>query len=126
MGLFGKKEECSICHTGKGKYESQDGMVCQECFAKCGRFVPTLGFSLLKTFHQEEIESFINQNEMALNREKLFSPTLDIDNFAEFDYVNQLWRFNENSPGNMKVKPIVWGFDNFDDLEIIEDEKDII
>lgn len=126
MGLFGKKEECCICHIGKGKYESQDGMVCQECFTRCGRFLPVVGFSLLKTFHKEEIESYINQNEDALNREKIFNPTLQIENFAAFDKVNHLWRVNENGSGNMKLKSIVWEYDNFDDLEIVEDEKDII
>ena len=126
MGLFGKKEKCCICHSGDGKYESQSGLVCQNCFSECGRFAPVMGFSLLKTFHREEIEEFINQNKAALEREKKFHPTLEIDGFAFYDEKNNLWRVNENSPGHMKVKPIVWSYKNFDDLEVIEDENDII
>lgn len=126
MGLFAKKEKCCICHISDGKYESQDGMICQECFSKCGRFVPVVGFSSLKTFHKEEIEDFIHQNKVALERQKNFQPSFKIDRYAEFDDVSYLWRVNENSSGHMKVQPIVWSYDNFENLEVIEDENDII
>lgn len=126
MGLFSKKEKCCICYRGDGKYESQDGKVCQECFSKCGRFVPVVGFSMLKTFHKNEIEDFINQNKMALEREKIFHPTFKIDGYVEFDDNSYLWRVNENSSGHMKVQPIVWSYDNFENLAVIEDENDII
>lgn len=126
MGIFGKKQICCVCHTENGKYESRDGLVCQKCFADCGRFVPVTGLAFLKTYHKEEIKSFIDQNACAIKREKLFNPTLEIDSFAAFDDMNRLWRVNENCPGKMKVNPIVWAFSDFDDLEIVEDENEVI
>lgn len=126
MGLLRRKEICCICHDRDGKYESKDGLVCQNCFSKCGRFVPVFGFSLLKGFHKEDIINFINQNEEALKREEIFRPTLEIDEFAKFDDVNHLWMVNENSASHMKVNSIVWSFHNFDSLDLIEDGNDVI
>ena len=126
MGLFGKKEKCCICLSNEGKYESLDGMVCQTCFSACGRFIPVKGFSLLKTFHKEEIIDFIKQNRTATERKCRFAPTFEIGDFAKFDDRNRLWSVNENASGHMKVESIVWSYDNFDNIQVIEDGNDII
>lgn len=126
MGLFGGKKKCCICGSEGGKYESLDGLVCQKCFAACGRFVPMDGFSLLKSFNGRQIRNFISQNEEAIKRAKKFTPNLVIGDFAKFDDTNRLWTVNENAPGRFKIEPVVWSYDNFDTIDVIEDGNDIV
>ncbi|EPZ54445.1 hypothetical protein H477_3584 [[Clostridium] sordellii ATCC 9714] len=82
MGLFSKKETCSICKDELTKVKLSDGYICLKCLKDSGLF-PTK--KPLKTVTVSEAIDLVNKT--IQNREcvESFNPTKKIGNYIEFD-----------------------------------------
>lgn len=121
MGLFGSKEQCSICHENLGKQKLADGYVCSECLKQ------TIGYlkGLIPFSKRAKNDIIAAQTAAKLNSEKLssFSETDSVGGYLKIDRDHKLWI----SPGaaGSKENPKVFQFDDLIDYELIADETSI-
>lgn len=88
MGLFGKKEKCSICGTEKSTKALADGYVCQGCIDKCGNCLLTISW---KTVTVQRVRDAISDEKMNRERKLIFQDTQVIEESLILDEVHRLW-----------------------------------
>ncbi len=109
MGLFGKKEICSICNTQESSKKLVDGHICKNCIAKGDAFIP---FSL-KTMSVDKAKRAIAANELNTQRMHTFKPTKKIEKYISFDEANRFWTVPNTT--------IIFSYDDIISYELIED-----
>lgn len=122
MGLFGKKDTCCICNTNEGKYTISDGMVCKECFSKCGVFLKA-DFNL-KNKQKLDVTTAIEKCEENTILQQSFVATKKIICYFEVDEVKKLWLIPDGFVGGKK-NPIIYKFSDVVEFELIEDGNSI-
>lgn len=86
MGLFSKKEICSICNQNEAAKKLADGAICKNCMSKCS-FQSALKTKTVDTIKQSIIEDAKNEK-----LKSMFTATKKIEKYFEVDEKNQLWR----------------------------------
>lgn len=121
MGLFSKKETCSICKDGLTKIKLSDGYICGKCLKESGLFPIK---KPLKTVTIEEAINLINKN--AENKEcvKSFNPTKKIGVYIEFDDNKKQWLIPDGFAGK-KINPKVYNYKDIIEFELLEDGETI-
>lgn len=121
MGLFGGKEQCSICHENIGKHKLLDGFVCDDCLKQTTGYLK--GFLFVSKHTKNDI--ITAQSAAKLNSEKLttFSETDSVGDHLKIDRNHKLWL----TPGiaGSKENPKVFCFDDLIDYELIVDKSSI-
>ncbi|NCU30402.1 SHOCT domain-containing protein [Candidatus Saccharibacteria bacterium] len=126
MGLFSKKETCSICGSNQGTPVA-DGFVCPGCWEKCGYFTIAPG-QARKLSRVKNVEDHIKKNNTFKQtqsiRQTLFSPNTIIAGKIFVDEDNNLWCI---STGMLKLKPhgFIYSFEDVKSYEIVEDGNSI-
>lgn len=125
MGLFSKKETCSICGGPKGEAVA-DGFVCKDCFVKGGLFGASLAVHK-KLTRVADVEKAIDKNTAyktaQAEREKSFKPNTVIGHFLLVDEDQGLWSF---CTMKQKRNSDIFRFDEIQDYEVEEDENTVI
>lgn len=122
MGLFSKKEVCSICRDISGK-PIADGYVCDNCWKKCGQFAIFSGQER-KLARVLDVSRRIQQNtnfkQSQEERQKIFSPNRIIASKIFVDENNNLWC---SSTGAIKLKPqgAIYSLNDVTEYQIVED-----
>lgn len=126
MGLFNRKESCSICGNEKGTKIS-DGFICKECISKCGIFVipPGQNRALARISDFEKlIEKNRHYKKLQEEREPIFAPNRVIGDRIMVDEDHKLWSL---AGGAFKKKPVgpIYSLLEIDDYEIDEDGETV-
>lgn len=122
MGLFSKKEICSICNENEGKQKIAEGYVCKECLKLCGGFYPAN--KPFKLASKNDIQTAINNNRKNKDLVSMFSTTNKIGNYIEFDEGKRLWLVPDGFNGK-KINPKVFSYDDIIDYELLEDGESV-
>lgn len=121
MGLFGKKDVCSICGQPAGitKWKLNDGVVCGKCNAKCTH---GLSHPLKRTVPEiRENIDFASKNEQAFAD---FTPTDNVGDLLAIDRNSQRFYAKDMFVDGKKT-PVVFYFYQLKDYSITEDGKTI-
>lgn len=94
MGLFGKKEKCSICGKEKTTKILADGYACQECIDKCGSCLFTVSW---KTVTVQRVKDAIFDEKINQERKGLFQQTQMIEKILILDEIHRLWKIKAYS-----------------------------
>lgn len=121
MGLFSKKETCSICNEEQTKIKISNGYICSNCLRKSALFPIT---KPLKTYTIENIHKLISAN--IKNREYIesFNTTKKIGTYIEFDDNNKKWLIPDGFNGKKK-NPKVYDYTDILEFELLEDGDSI-
>lgn len=121
MGLFGNKEQCSICHENIGKHKLSDGYVCDDCLKQATGYLKGLSFISKRT--KSDIASAQKLATSNANLLSQFSETDSVGGYLKIDRNSSLWI----APGlaGSKENPKVFCFDDLIDYELIADETSI-
>ncbi|MDK0695919.1 DUF4428 domain-containing protein [Clostridium perfringens] len=116
MGLFSKKEICSICKENETKTKLSDGYICSNCLKNVGMFQVT---KPLKTYQIKDIEKLIVLNyENKVNVDN-FNATKKIEKYIEFDDTNRKWLIPNLIYGKYSTK--VYDYKDILEFELLED-----
>lgn len=121
MGLFGSKENCSICgNVVKGsKLKVSDGVICSDCINQCAQDIQNKVFlSQIGTYHIDDFKkhiSFMNTNNK--QRLQLFKEGSGSNDFIKVDFDNKLFYL----PLKGKRDPFIYSFSDLINFELIED-----
>lgn len=126
MGLFSKKDTCSICGEKSGK-AVRDGFVCSDCWNKTGLYgAPLTSNKHLATVAQvkERIELNAQWTKDQEERKNIFAPTMVIGDHLMVDEANRLWSL---AAGSFKKKAVgfVYSFDDVEEYELNEDGESV-
>ena len=91
MGLFNKKEECSICHSNTGVKKLSDGEICKECISKCNLFINPLSW---KHVSSARVRDAISAQQSNVDLAKIFSSTKVAGVHLVIDETNRLWKLD--------------------------------
>ncbi|QUH20255.1 SHOCT domain-containing protein [Alkaliphilus sp. B6464] len=123
MGLFGKKEMCSICNNHEGKNKLSGHVACNHCFANGRYFLSPVEIMNSKNLELSVMIDAVNKATRSEELSNVFSTTQQIaDNFY-IDENNRLWAvivdtFNEK-------KRIVFKFEDVAAFELLQDGETI-
>lgn len=116
MGLFDKKEVCTVCNNEMGKKKISDGWVCKSCINKCGIFGNLSGSSA-------DIEKAIKRNMINKENKNKFKVTNKIGNYIHLDENSKLIAFpttygkGENAP--------IYAYNEIIGCDVLEDGESI-
>ena len=116
MGLFDKKEICTICNNEMGKKKLNDGWVCKSCINKCGVFG-----SQARSI--SDVEKAIKRNETNKSNKNKFKATNKIGNYIHVDENNHLISF-PSTHGKGENAPI-YTYDEIIGCDVLEDGESI-
>ena len=118
MGLFGKKEICSICNTQESKKALIDGHICKSCIIKGS---PYIGPISLKGLSVDKAKSLLSLAETNTQRMQTFKATKKIDKYVSFDEPNKLWKIS-----CAPYAAVIFSYDDIISYELLEDGECII
>ena len=121
MGLFSKKETCSICKDELTKVKLSDGYICLKCLKDSGLF-PTK--KPLKTVTVSEAIDLVNKTTQNRKCVESFNPTKKIGNYIEFDDNKKQWLIPDGF-ARTKVNPKVYNYKDIIEFELLEDGESI-
>lgn len=110
MGLFGKKEICSICNGSEGSKKLQDGYICKNCMQKCVPFITAMSWNGISV---ERVRKALRASERNQQLQEKFCPTKKIGKYISFDENNQLWASG--------IFDIIFRYDEIISFELLED-----
>lgn len=121
MGMFGNKEQCSICHENVGKHKLSDGFVCDNCLKQTTGYLR--GFLFVSKHTKNDILSAQSAAKLNMDLLSRFTESDTVAGFLKVDRNNKLWIV----PGvaGAKENPKVFQFDDLIDYELIADETTI-
>lgn len=126
MGLFGSKENCSICgQTVKGKrLRVSDGIICSSCIELCSKEIDTLSFisqagSYTVSDFKNHIEFMKNENK---SREQIFKDSSCVDDHIKVDFKNKLFYFPEVGLRS----PLFFSFSDLLNYELVENGSTLL
>ena len=114
MGLFGRKEICTVCNTNESDKKLLDGGICKECIRKCYPFITTLSWKNISGEKAIKAIEVSTKNNQLL---QIFQPTTKIEKYISFDANNKLWKPN--------MPNVVFGYDDIVSVELLEDGESI-
>lgn len=114
MGLFEKKEVCSICNENESNKKLADGCICKSCMHKCMPFIITLSWKKITT---ERVHKALNASEQNNELLKAFHPTKQIEKYISFDDDNRLWKINKID--------VVFRYEDIISYDLLEDGESI-
>lgn len=114
MGLFGKKEICSICNENESSKKLLDGCICKECIKRSTPYIITLSW---KNVAIEKVEKAIIASENNVELLKKYKPTKKIEKYISFDENNKLWKINAYN--------IIFKYEDIISYELLEDGESI-
>ena len=125
MGLFGSKENCSICSQAvKGsKLKVSDGVICSACIDKCAQDVQNkelllqIGNCSVSDF-KKHIEFMETENKKCL---QVFKASSGSNDYIKVDFENKLFYL----PLKGKRDPFVYSFSDLINYELVEDDTTI-
>ncbi|WP_270943101.1 SHOCT domain-containing protein [Romboutsia lituseburensis] len=117
MGLFSKKETCSICKKEQTKIKLSDGNICGSCLRESGLFPIT---KPVKNYTIEDIHSFISSNNKNKEYVENFNVTKKIGTYIEFDDKNKQWLIPDGFNGKKK-NPKIYSYKDIIEFELLED-----
>lgn len=121
MGLFSKKEVCSVCGeklSAIGKVKLADGAMCKDCYAKCTQYL-----SMPQIWTSDDIRRNIEECESNKKLYAEFNPQRMGSNL-QVDFAHKLWC--ACSFGDLKKeRGYIFRFSDIVDYEFIEDGKTI-
>lgn len=117
MGLFGKKEICTVCGQAESKIKLVDGFVCTSCFDKALGFLPT---KIPKLISVNEIVVAINLKIENMKKQQAFVTTKKVGLYFEVDETHGWWLVPDGFLGSKKNSHI-YSTDDICDYELIED-----
>ena len=117
MGLFDKKEMCSICNNELGKSKYNDGWVCKSCINKCGIFI------IPKHCSCKEVEKAIKRNIVNGERKNIFKATKKVGNYIHIDETNKLVAF-PSAFGKID-KVAIYNYSEILGCDVLEDGQSI-
>ena len=125
MGIFGKKNTCSICGGTKAK-EVNDGFICDDCLSKCGYFKPIgQNFKLARV---KDIENLISENKLCdtLQKERalIFNPNRIIGDKVLVDDEHKLWSPTKGI-SSKKSTGEIFTYDDVISFEVVEDGNSV-
>lgn len=121
MGLFGSKENCSICsQVVKGsKLKVSDGIICSDCIDKCAQDIQNK--DLLLQLGNCSISEFRNHIEFMQTENKkrlqIFNISSGSNDYIKIDFENKLFYL----PLKGKRDPFVYSFSDLINYELVED-----
>lgn len=115
MGLFGKKEKCSICGEEKTTRALADGYVCQGCIDKCGNCLLTISW---KAVTVQRVKDAIFDEKINQERKKLFQETQVIEKTLILDEIHRLWKVK--SYGDL-----YFSYDDIDGCECVKNGEKV-
>lgn len=121
MGLFNKKETCSICGDKNGKPIS-DGFVCDNCWEACGCF-KLIGQNrkLARIIDvQERLKENKLCNKLQKERSKIFTPNKIIGDKILVDETHKLWSPTKGLVSK-KTTDEYFSYDDVISFEVVED-----
>lgn len=122
MGLFSKKETCSICNKEQTKLKISNGYICSNCLRSTGLKLPLP--SPLKTYTIDDINNLILSNKRNKELIETFNATKKIGTYIEFDDNNKKWLIPDGFNGKKK-NPKVYNYKDIIEFELLEDGDSI-
>lgn len=121
MGLFSKKETCSICNNELAKTKLKDGRICKNCASRIGTYQVT---KLINKYSIDEINNLIELNRQ--NKLKLdnFKTTTKIGSYIEFDDNNKQWILLDGLFGK-RISQKVYDYRDIVSFELLEDGETV-
>lgn len=110
MGLFGKKEVCSVCNENEGNKKLLDGYVCKDCIKKVAPCFTTLSWNSYTKDKFKKAIALAEENAVLQNK---FQPTKKIEKYISFDENNKLWK--------LYAYNIIFKYEDIISYELIED-----
>ena len=115
--MFGRKKEiCCICNRNEGAKKIMEGMICNDCISKCGRFLAPISW---KSISSERVNQAILANQINARNLDLFNATNHVENYIELDEINHLWKAPCFS------KALVFPYDDIISYELLQDGETI-
>lgn len=114
MGLFGKKEMCSVCNENEGNKKLLDGYVCKNCIKKVAPCFTTISWNNYTKDKFKNAIALSEENEILL---KKFLPTKKIEKYISFDENNKLWKIHTYN--------VIFKYEDIISYELIEDGESI-
>lgn len=115
MGLFGKKEKCSICGIEGATKTLADGFVCQKCIDKCGNCLFTISW---KSIDVQRVKDAIFDEKVNQERGRLFQETQVIGKNLILDEIHRLWKVK--AYGNL-----YFSYDDIVDFECVKNGESV-
>lgn len=90
MGLFGRKDKelCCLCKQNEGSKKISNGMICDDCFVKCGYFTNTYE---IKSKTSEQVLNAIKANERNTELANKYNSTQKVEKYLDIDEKNKIW-----------------------------------
>lgn len=121
MGLFSKKEICSICGINEAKNKLLDCYCCKECMNKAISYLPA---KMPKNIKKEEVVVAIKLKEENEKKQKIFEMSKKVGSYFEIDEKNKLWLIPDGVFGGKK-NPKVYTYSDIMNYELLEDGETI-
>ena len=121
MGLFSKKETCSICNKEQTKIKLSNGYICGSCLKESGLFPIT---KPVKTYTIENIRELTASNIKNKEYIERFNTTKQVGTYIEFDDNNKKWLIPDGFNGKKK-NPKVYDYKDIIEFELLEDGDSI-
>ena len=121
MGLFGSKENCSICGQPiKGrKIKVSDGIICSSCIESCSNDIDTREF--LSQAGNCTVSDFKNHIDFMKTENKsrlqIFKESSGSNSYIKVDFENKLFYFPERGLRS----PFIFSFSDLANYELVED-----
>ncbi len=122
MGLFGKKEICSICNRVESKVKLSNGCACQYCMNMSAAFLPAKKY---KDVSVEEVRKALFDRQENCERLQQFTVTQKVSPYIEFDDNHRWWLLPDGLMGKKK-NPKVFQYSDIISYELLEDGAPVI
>ena len=116
MGLFSKKQLCSICKKNETTKILSDGCICTDCISQCGYFISAWD---LKSMSVYSIQQAITANSENKERSTVYNKTKSIEKYIEVDEVNHFWKVPVYQPF------VIFRYSDIVSFELIENGESI-
>ena len=121
MGLFGSKENCSICGqvVSGQKLKVSDGVICSSCINSCAQDIQNLDLLLqIKNYKVSDFKNHIDfMNTENKRRLQLFHESSGSSAYIKVDFDNKLF----NLPLRGPREPFIYLFSDLLNFELVED-----